>query len=54
VRTLKCILPNPSPLGFSSFSMSGRSTLEARRSELGPGRCSLLLQTVRSINASFA
>jgi hypothetical protein len=35
-RTLKCILPNPSPLGFSGFSTTRRSTSEARRSKLGP------------------
>jgi hypothetical protein len=47
-------LPNPSSSGFSVFSMSGRAAPEAGRSELGPERCSLLLQTVHSINASFA
>jgi hypothetical protein len=30
------------------------SALEAGPFELGPGQCSLLLQTIRSVNASFA
>jgi hypothetical protein len=51
---LKCILPNLSPSRFLVFSTSGRSAPEARRSELGPGRCSLLLRIVRSVDASFA
>jgi hypothetical protein len=40
--------------GFSGFSTRGRSVPEARRSKLGPGRCSLLLRIVCSVNASFA
>jgi hypothetical protein len=54
VRTLKCILPNLSPSGFSGFSTGGRSAPEAGRSELGSGRCSFLLRIVRSVNACFA
>jgi hypothetical protein len=56
----KMHLPNPSPSGFSGFSTTGLSALEARRSALeagrsvlGLGRCSLLLQTVRSVNLCF-
>jgi hypothetical protein len=45
-RTLKCILLNPSPLSFPGFSTTGRSTL-------GLVRCSLLLRTVRRVNACF-
>jgi hypothetical protein len=40
--------------GFSSFSTSGRSAPEPGWSELALGRCSLLLQTVHSVNACFA
>jgi hypothetical protein len=39
---------------FSSFSTVRRSTDEARQSALGLRQCSLLLQTVRSVNAIFA
>jgi hypothetical protein len=52
-RTLKYTLPNPSPSGFSGFSTIGRSAPEAGRSTLGLGRCSLLLQTVLSVNDVF-
>jgi hypothetical protein len=47
-------LPNPSPSGFSDFSISGQFALEIERSELGHGRCSLLLRTDRSVNVWFA
>jgi hypothetical protein len=53
VRTLKCILPNLSPLGFSDFSTTGRSAPEIGWSTLGLGWCSLLLWTVRSVNNVF-
>jgi hypothetical protein len=53
VRTLICILPNPSHSGFSGFSTTGRSALEAARSSLGLGWCSLLFRTVRSVNLCF-
>jgi hypothetical protein len=52
--TLKINFTEPFIFGFLSFSIGGRSTPEARRPELGPGRCSLLLQTVHNVNASFA
>jgi hypothetical protein len=39
---------------FLWFSMGGWSASEAGWSELGPGQCSLLLQTLHSVNASFA
>jgi hypothetical protein len=52
-RMLKCILPNPSPSGFSGFSTTGRSALEAGRSALGLEQCLLLLRTVRSVNICF-
>jgi hypothetical protein len=45
-RTLKCILPNLSPLGFSSFSRTGRSAL-------CPRWCSLLLRTFYSVDTCF-
>jgi hypothetical protein len=32
------------------FSMNGRSAPEAGRSDLGPGRCLLLLRTICSVN----
>jgi hypothetical protein len=48
-RTLKCILLNSSPSGFSVFLTSGRSAPKDGRSELGPGQCSLLLRTVHSV-----
>jgi hypothetical protein len=53
-RTLKMHFTEPVTFGFSSFSTSGLSTPKAGRSELGPGRCSLLLRTVHSVNVSFA
>jgi hypothetical protein len=53
-RTLKMHFTEPVTFGFSSFSTSGRYAPEAGWSELGPGRCSLLLRTVRSVNVCFA
>jgi hypothetical protein len=53
-RTLKMHFIEPITFGFSGFSMSERSEPEAGWSELGPERCSLLLQTVHSVNVSFA
>ena len=53
VRTLKCILPNPSPSGFSGFSTTGRFAPEVGRSALGLRRCSLLHRTVHSVNLCF-
>jgi hypothetical protein len=50
VRTLKFILPNPSPRVFPGFSTTGWSAPEAGLSELGPERCSLFLQPVHSVN----
>jgi hypothetical protein len=49
----KCILPNPSPSGFSGVSTTGRSPPEAERSALGLGWCSLLHRTVCSVNLCF-
>jgi hypothetical protein len=49
-RTLKYILPTPPPSGFSTVE---RSTPEAGRSAPEARRCSLLLQTVRSVNLCF-
>jgi hypothetical protein len=43
----------PVTFGFSGFSTTRRSAPKAGRSELGPGRCSLLLRTVRSVNTCF-
>jgi hypothetical protein len=51
VRTLKIYFTDPSPSVFYGFSTTGRSAPEGGRSELGPGRCSLLLRTARSVNA---
>jgi hypothetical protein len=53
VRTLKCILLNPSPSGFSGFSTTGRSAPEVGQSVLGLGRCLLLLRTVHCVNLCF-
>jgi hypothetical protein len=53
-RTLKMHFTEPVTFGFSGFSTSGRSTPECRWFELGPGRFSLILRTVRSVNACFA
>jgi hypothetical protein len=53
-RTLKMNFTEPVIFGFFWFSMAGRSTPEAGWSELGPRRCSLLLQLVHSVNVSFA
>jgi hypothetical protein len=53
-RTLKMNFTEPVTFGFLWFSMGGQSVPDAERSKLSPGRCSLLLQTVRSVNASFA
>jgi hypothetical protein len=53
-RTLKVHFTEPITFGFSSISMSGRSAPDARRSKLGPGRCTLLRRIVRSVNACFA
>jgi hypothetical protein len=39
---------------FWFFSTTRRSAPKAGRSELGPGWCSLLLRTVRSVNSCFA
>jgi hypothetical protein len=50
----KCILPNPSPSGFSGFSMCGWSAPEVGRPELCPRWCSLFLRTVCNVNAWFA
>jgi hypothetical protein len=53
-RKLKMHFTEPITFGvFSGFSMVGRSALEVGRSELGLGRCSLLLRTVRSVNTNF-
>jgi hypothetical protein len=52
-RTLKMHFTEPVTFGFFGFSTTGRSTSEAGRSALGLGRCSLLLQMVRSINLCF-
>jgi hypothetical protein len=51
MRTLKIHFTEPVTFGFFGFSTTGRSAPEARRSELGPGRCSLFLRTIRSVNA---
>jgi hypothetical protein len=53
-RMLKMNIIEPVTFGFLWFSMGGWSLPEAGWSELGPERCSLLLQTVHSVNASFA
>jgi hypothetical protein len=53
-RTLKVHFTEPVTFGFSSISMSGRSTPDARRSKLGPRRCTLLRRIVCSVNACFA
>jgi hypothetical protein len=50
-RTLKMYFTEPVTFEFSGFSTSGRFAPEAKRSELGPRRCSLLLRRVRSVNA---
>jgi hypothetical protein len=53
-RTLKMHFTEPVTVEFfSRFSTSGRSALEVGQSELGPGRCSLLLRIVHGINVSF-
>jgi hypothetical protein len=54
VRTLKMNFTEPVTFGFLWFSMGERSVSEAGRPELGPGRCSLLLRTIYSVNVSFA
>jgi hypothetical protein len=52
VRMLKIHFTEPVAFGFfSGFSTGGWSAHEAGRSELGPGRCSLFLRTVHSVNA---
>jgi hypothetical protein len=53
VRTLKMHFTELATFGFSGFSTTGRTTPEVGRSALGLGRCSLLLQTVRSVNIVF-
>jgi hypothetical protein len=53
-RTLKMHFTEPNIFRFSGFSTTGRSTPEAGRSALGLGWCSLLLQTVRSVNDVFS
>jgi hypothetical protein len=50
VRTRKMHFTEPVTFGFSGFSTVGWYAPEAGRSVLGPGRCSLLLRTVRSVN----
>jgi hypothetical protein len=50
-RTLKMHFTEPVTFGFFN---NGRFVPEAGRSTLGLGRCSLLLQTVRSVNVVFA
>jgi hypothetical protein len=52
-RTLKMHLTELSPSGFSGFSTTGRSAPEAGRSVLGLEWCSLLLQTICSVNSCF-
>jgi hypothetical protein len=54
VRTLKMNFTEPVTFRFLWFSMGRRSAPDSRWFELGFGWCSLLLQTVRSVNASFA
>jgi hypothetical protein len=54
VTTLEMNFTKPVTFGFLVLSMGGRSAYEVGQSELGPGRCSLHLQTVHSVNASFA
>jgi hypothetical protein len=53
MRTLKMNFTKPVTFGFLCFSMGVRSALEARRSKLGPGRCSSLFQTVHSRSVIF-
>jgi hypothetical protein len=50
VRTLKIHFTEPVTFGFFWFSPTGRSAPEAGRSVLGRGWCSLLHQTVRSVD----
>jgi hypothetical protein len=52
-RTLKINFSEPITFGFSGFSTTGRSTPKAGWSALGHRRCSLLHQTVRSVNLCF-
>jgi hypothetical protein len=49
-RTLKIHFTEPVTFGFFWFSPTGRSALEAGRSALGLGWCSLLQRTVRSVD----
>jgi hypothetical protein len=49
-RTLKIHFTEPVTFGFSGFSPTERSAPEAGRSALGLERCSLLHQTVRSVD----
>jgi hypothetical protein len=53
VRTLKMNFTKPVIFGFLWFPMGRRSAPEAGRSELGPGWCSLLPRTVRSVSVVF-
>jgi hypothetical protein len=52
-RTLKIHFTEPITFGFSGSSLTGRSTPEAEQSALGLRRCSLLHQTVRSVDLCF-
>jgi hypothetical protein len=52
-RTLKMNFTEPVTFGFSGFTTTGWSVLEPRRSVLGLGRCTLLHQTVCSVNLCF-
>jgi hypothetical protein len=49
-RMLKIHFTKPVTFGFFCFSLTGRSALEAGRSALGLGQCSLLHRTVRSVD----
>jgi hypothetical protein len=52
-RMLKIHFTEPVTFGFSGSSPTGRFALEAGRSTLGLGRCSLLHRTVRSVDLCF-
>ena len=52
-RTLKMNFTEPVTFGFFGSLPTGRSAPEAGRSALGLGRCSLLRQTVRSVDLCF-
>jgi hypothetical protein len=52
-RTLKIHFTEPVTFWFSGSSPTGRSAPEAGRSALGLERCSLLHQTVRSVDLCF-